>query len=446
MKQYTLSINFLLSGLLLIFWFACTDPVQPPPSQNTTIALELIETGIVDATLQVSIEDTLAENWTYSLTKNGSLVLKDTIDNAHATTVVDTNLTPATEYNYQAFWLNNSVRIDSSEVITVFTGDTTSHNFVWEIDTLGGYGSYLNDVHIVNEDDIWVVGNIETDSMEYNAAHWDGSEWEYIKILNGISSVSTINYFTEDNIWCSIGSFPVHWNGDEWILYHLQDMGLDAHIINAIWASSPDNIYFVGNYGSIVHYNGVDFIEIESGTDLDLSYIHGSANGEYIFITGYNMLGDSIILRIYNDEVLTFYENIYESQNTYYSVKAVVVQNDTVYFSTGRGLWRYNYLTQESILTNGDGLIHPNFPIFGDYYIQFTNIFIFGMNNIFFPGFAYTYNHFNGLTFKYGLELSNLLNPGAPAFGSDYEDELIIMVGASSAFSGLVIKGYQVNE
>jgi len=53
--------------------------------------------------------------------------------------------------------------------------DTTSHNFIWEIDTLGIGGSYLNDVAIIDENNIWVVGNIETDTATYNAAHWDGN-------------------------------------------------------------------------------------------------------------------------------------------------------------------------------------------------------------------------------------------------------------------------------
>ena len=56
--------------------------------------------------------------------------------------------------------------------------DTTSHNFIWEIDTLGIGGSYLNDVAIIDENNIWVVGNIETDTATYNAAHWDGNECE----------------------------------------------------------------------------------------------------------------------------------------------------------------------------------------------------------------------------------------------------------------------------
>ena len=58
--------------------------------------------------------------------------------------------------------------------------DTTSHNFTWVIDTLGDYGSYLNDVAIIDENNIWVVGNIETDSGEYNAAHWDGIDWDFL--------------------------------------------------------------------------------------------------------------------------------------------------------------------------------------------------------------------------------------------------------------------------
>ncbi len=67
---------------------------------------------------------------------------------------------------------------------TICCLDSTSHSFYWTIDSLGIYGSYLNDVAIVNENDIWVVGNIETDSTSYNAAHFDGNEWELILIVN----------------------------------------------------------------------------------------------------------------------------------------------------------------------------------------------------------------------------------------------------------------------
>lgn len=67
--------------------------------------------------------------------------------------------------------------------------DTTSHNFVWEIDTLGSYGSYLMDVVIIDENDVWAVGQIKSGydttisgndtfytPIKYNAVHWDGTE------------------------------------------------------------------------------------------------------------------------------------------------------------------------------------------------------------------------------------------------------------------------------
>jgi hypothetical protein len=40
--------------------------------------------------------------------------------------------------------------------------DTTSHNFTWRLDTLGTNWSILLDVAIVNENDIWAVGEIHT--------------------------------------------------------------------------------------------------------------------------------------------------------------------------------------------------------------------------------------------------------------------------------------------
>ena len=55
--------------------------------------------------------------------------------------------------------------------------DTTSHNFTWDIDTLGISGT-LRDVQIIDENNIWVVGEIETDTATYNAAHWNGNDWE----------------------------------------------------------------------------------------------------------------------------------------------------------------------------------------------------------------------------------------------------------------------------
>jgi hypothetical protein len=77
--------------------------------------------------------------------------------------------------------------ISEPEMIAVL--DPTSHNFVWQIDTIGIRQSYLGDVSIISPDDIWAVGEINTEDLgipdskgviirAYNAVHWNGVEWE----------------------------------------------------------------------------------------------------------------------------------------------------------------------------------------------------------------------------------------------------------------------------
>ena len=61
--------------------------------------------------------------------------------------------------------------------------DTTSHNFTFTTYTFGGTGgsSYFKDVAIINDSDIWAVGEIYSDSSMYNAVHWNGKNWELRK-------------------------------------------------------------------------------------------------------------------------------------------------------------------------------------------------------------------------------------------------------------------------
>lgn len=134
---------------------------------------------------------------------------------------------------------------------TICCIDTTSHNFTWEIFTLGQYGSTIRDVTIVNEDNIWVVGNFETDDGEYNAAHWDGNEWELMGFYSNTLDLYSIYYFSEDDIWVSSHGYPIHWNGNEWILYHLHNLGINASAGHGIWGTSSSNIYFIGEQGAL---------------------------------------------------------------------------------------------------------------------------------------------------------------------------------------------------
>jgi len=126
--------------------------------------------------------------------------------------------------------------------------DTTSHNYTWTIDTLGTNGSYLRDVIIIDENNIWAVGNIVTDTGEYNAARWNGMVWELFGIYSNTANLYSIKYFSEDDIWVTSHCFPIHWDGSNWTLYHLNNMGLDVCAGYANWGSSTSNMYFVGHH------------------------------------------------------------------------------------------------------------------------------------------------------------------------------------------------------
>lgn len=165
--------------------------------------------------------------------------------------------------------------------------DTTSHNFIWSIDTLGdGGSSVLNDVAIINDTLIYAVGEIylkdssgQIDPLPYNAAVWRGISWEVKRIsvtYNGnliTPPLEGVFAFSPTDIWV-VGSFPIHGNGSQWTLYHLQDMGLSVSVSRA-WGTSSSNMYFVGRQGSIAHFDGSTWTKVESGTSVDIQDVWG---------------------------------------------------------------------------------------------------------------------------------------------------------------------------
>ncbi|MCK9280031.1 MAG: glucosyl transferase, partial [Melioribacteraceae bacterium] len=88
-------------------------------------------------------------------------------------------------------------------------------DFVWETFTFGEHSSSsLYDVAIIDENNIWAVGEIylkdSTGQIEphyYNLAKWDGSTWHLSRVYyyqNGaayLTHLRTIQAFNKDDIW-----------------------------------------------------------------------------------------------------------------------------------------------------------------------------------------------------------------------------------------------------
>jgi len=193
------------------------------------------------------------------------------------TVVIDTGLKPNTSYNYSTVRVTNGHEESPRDLLPITTLPLTTNNFIWTADTLGNwqYSTVLNDVAIIDQDNIWAVGDIATDSGRYNLAKWNGEQWRLEHVL-GYASLRSIQYFSANDVWAN-SSYPQHWDGKKWTLYRL-DQSTRPGVIQACWGTSSSNMYFVGNSGTIVHYDGTTFDRLESGTTETINDIWGSRN------------------------------------------------------------------------------------------------------------------------------------------------------------------------
>lgn len=167
--------------------------------------------------------------------------------------------------------------------------DTTSHNFTfqtWTFGTIGG--STLYDCAIISSENIWCVGEIMIADTSingyttYNAVHWDGNDWTLLRIMFyticGQQSrtpypAKSIFTFNENEIWIAM-----YGNQIAKIENGIQTETICSpwsFTINKIWGTSSDDLYFVGNGGNIVRYNGQTWQSVGSETTLNINDIWG---------------------------------------------------------------------------------------------------------------------------------------------------------------------------
>ena len=445
------------AGLVLLLFTTCQEPPgNNEPYPNSTLTLEALDVSSTEAWLRISltgVDSTASDTIPLILKRDGETV--SSLDfvpfprpgsGRADTTVMDAGLEPSRSYTYTAYRrsLSGTALIDSSAPLTLTTLDTTSHDFTWTIDTLGSYGSYFNDVAIIDENNIWAVGNIvvpDPDSSfngtgwkEYNAARWDGERWNLMGIYSNTLDLYSIFYFSENDIWVTDYCSPIHWDGQEWTLYHLQNMGLDACAGNAIWGSSPEDVYFVGDNGSIVHYDGSGFIRLESGTDKNLFSVSGTLDGKYVFTCGTNQYYESVILQISDYQVETIYKGDGAWSLPAGAPRATYVYGDTAYFASGISVWKYNYLTGESnVVYEAQNYEH----------IYASAIHVNSPNDIFISGARSEFLHYNGVRWSSDLSIwAQFGYHGVAIYDMDVKGNQVVMVGSCyGAGKGLIARG-----
>jgi len=310
--------------------------------------------------------------------------------------------------------------------------DTTSHNFTWEIFTFGDHASSsLSDVAIIDENNIWAVGEIflndstgQRDPIAYNAIHWDGEKWEVKRIeVDFRGSITTgplegITTFSETDIWL-VGSLPIHGNGNQWEMFDLRTTVNPDLSLSKVWGSSPNDIYFVGRAGSIVHYDGNNWRKIESGTTLSIYDIYGAYNSQKqdweILAIASNVFNNEgcELLRIDGINV-----NTLDNNGLAWSISGIWFVPNQKYYIVGHGIHQKDKLSDPQWNVYAPGVVtsYGSGSISGN-----------GLNDIFVVGSYFEIVHYNGLSW-YNYR-DDLPFTHGPLCGVDIKDDLVAISG-----------------
>jgi len=388
-----ITTTLLIIATLLIQ--SCNKPTEPA---KESISVTVEDVSCTEAWLKIS--DTNANpNITVIVKRDNTDILTLNLNKAD-TVIVDENLLPNKTYTYRAVKQQGSNLIEASKPVTAVTLDTTSHNFTWQTFEFGEHSSsVLYDVAIIDENNIWAVGEIymkdslgNYDPHAYNAVHWDGQSWELKKITvlyNGNPITPTLYgvfAFSPTDIWFSSG-IPVKGDGNSWTQYHLFDMGVLSQqdgYLTKIWGDSSNDIYFVGTLGTIAHWNGSSWKKIESGTTLPIMDVYGARDPN---------TGSYEVLCVSADQALPGHSKILKIENL--KVREVATHPEWEpwgiwfvsgrrYFHAGDGLWENRSL-------HGNWIRNSNLPA-----LFKTSIDGQAFNDIIVSGAFWLLSHWNG--------------------------------------------------
>ena len=412
-------VFYVLMSLMPLF-LVCEKEMVSVKRTNVTLSAEYV--GVTEAWLKLQTHEANCE----VQIKRGNKVILRTAEINKDTVVYDSTLLPVHNYTYTLLIQRGKEKWRKVQEVHITTMDTTSHDFQWEvIEFPSPYGSgALYDVAIINENDIWAVGEIYSDSTQpwlpYNAVHWDGSKWELKKIpyydetgYAWYTPIHSILAFSENDIWFEAG---IHWNGEKYISKKI-NINFPSHV-NKMWGTSSNDFYIVGNKGLIAHYDGYTWQRIESKTALDIYDIWGSVNAKNsileILCTGSKHLQDPefrrVIFKLENNTITEL-----SSHPIHWTLYSVWFIPEHIYYVVGSGVYRKHSLKDKQWHQVQNATQYYSYRIRG---VAINDITVVG-------GFGEIV-HFNGASWKSYINQTRL---SGNYYSLDMTNDLIVAVG-----------------
>ncbi|OPX35633.1 hypothetical protein B1H10_00835, partial [candidate division KSB1 bacterium 4484_188] len=243
----------------------------------------------------------------------------------------------------------------------------TSHEFEWELDTLGGphqWQFFPQNIWGTDEKNVWIVSYGPTN---YELLHyWNGKKWENrTPFFNTSYVLYDIHGFSNQDLWIAgdddyydninhvikSQALVAHFNGTDWELFNQFNI---PYACESIWGTSSNNIHVGCTGGIFMHFDGQQWDIQDTGTKARIITIFGF-DSHNIFAGGIG--GDKkppqdttkYFIFKYNEgtwEVLNEYYRWYKRQpmlniSTDFGHRTLWGK-DGVLYSGGLGLYRYS--------------------------------------------------------------------------------------------------------
>lgn len=405
-----------------VFSLSCnTTEVPPPPGQGRSITLSVEDVGVTEAWIRVTPSPTVSARTVVLERDNQPIdtILISSVD----TLVFDDELGPGRLYEFRSYVLGGSSAEDTSHVLQVATLDTTSHQMIWQVDTLGdGSSSILYDVAIINDSVVYAVGEIFVkDSLgnwvnpPYNLARWNGWAWESSTILynyqgqNVYVQLQSLLAYHLSSIWVG-GNGLMHWNGERFEEVEIPSAVWGTSLITGIGQISTSALYIVGQTGSIAQYDNGSWRLVESGTTTDVVDVWGDPNPSGTGLKTLAVASSPEETKIIFLSGGTARDTL--DWPTMDRLSGVWIDKGSVVYVSGAGIWRH----RGSVWNQMSGLPEQVF---------LTAVRGTAENDIFAVAWRGIVTHFNGVSWHQYTEISEEFNFTAVAVSED----LVVAVG-----------------
>ncbi|QQS36720.1 MAG: hypothetical protein IPM56_01815 [Ignavibacteriales bacterium] len=312
--------------------------------------------------------------------------------------------------------------------------DSTSHNFIWEIDTIGYFQSFATSVWATDFNNIWLFGLFYSTpdfSQGSNIAHWDGHSWTFFESIWEYSLNDCVGFDSTD-IWAvggyAAGARICHWNGSTWTINKFPEYDY----LYSIWGTNKNSLYAVGLNGLIIHYDGLEWEEMNSGTSANLVKIWGTSESDIYAVGGIESQGIGVLLHYDGNRWRKLYERTTQSGIPSGFTTAIWGPNDSDYYylSCGSGSFRGKDTIWE--------VINP--PTDNTYIYEIVGV---SHMNIFMIGYFGLSIHWNGKSWYRFEEFYRKPN-GDILQGAWVSQDKLIIVGSSEGNKAIIYKGKMI--